>query len=224
MERKGSTTTPILLAFLRCGGGLLLPNPLALAFVDIGIFRKSRFCPFSMSCPNNYIPPRRNSHFATCTASPEPQRATFATYPPPMEHARRSYFATIHRPRERRTGDGLTPSKPMPKKHFVKIHLPPKPPPRCELCPFCGMIPREQRTKGTRQTYVCVMTMRTMSGKGIKADERRHNARHPLHRHCKNVWGKYRSSTAHAGAFPVAVCDVRTYLQPMRERREPRLF
>ena len=53
-------------------------------------------------------------------------------------------------------------------KTFKTCHLADEQYDRCELCPLCGLIPKEQREKGKRQKYCCL---------GIYEDEKDEHGR-----------------------------------------------
>lgn len=61
----------------------------------------------------------------------------------------------------------------MPKKNFITVQLAPKRYDRCQDCPFCGLIPENERPEGFK--YVCIGTHYTLTqadfdGKSKKRD------------------------------------------------------
>lgn len=70
----------------------------------------------------------------------------------------------------------------MPKKIFEKIQLPDTQPKCCAECPLCGIIPKYERPKGTKETHVCLGTRHALSGRGIVSASHRHK------RPCDRSW------------------------------------
>ena len=70
----------------------------------------------------------------------------------------------------------------MPKKLFTPIQLPTEQPACCAVCPLLGIIPKEERPKGTKETHVCLGTRDAIAGRGITSQHDRHK------RFCDNIW------------------------------------
>ena len=70
----------------------------------------------------------------------------------------------------------------MPKKVFEKVPLTETQPKCCAECPLCGIIPQNERPKGTKETHVCLGTRHALSGRGIVSTSHRHK------RPCDRRW------------------------------------
>lgn len=76
----------------------------------------------------------------------------------------------------------------MPRKSFIPTQLPPEQPDRCADCPLLGLIPKEQRPKGSKETHVCIGTHHAISGRGILVRKSQRDSHHPLRRPCDSKW------------------------------------
>lgn len=78
----------------------------------------------------------------------------------------------------------------MPRKPIIPIKLPMEQPDCCMKCPLIGLIPKNQREPGIRQSYVCLGVLgEPLSSKGVwsSAEEARQKKR-KLHRVCDSRW------------------------------------
>lgn len=111
----------------------------------------------------------------------------------------------------------------MPRKYVKPIKLPKEQPTRCNLCPLCYKIPAEYLPHGSKQTHICAACCKTISGKGIQADASQRDSRHPLHRHCAKIWGKWMEPPFNGQIYvPLFIDKLCTNL--LREQQEPTLF
>ena len=73
----------------------------------------------------------------------------------------------------------------------IKIQLPPKQPDCCAKCPLIGIIPKNLRQKGKRQSYCCLgmMPHEPLTSKGIdvSASDKKKTG-HLKHRFCDDRW------------------------------------
>ena len=76
----------------------------------------------------------------------------------------------------------------MPKHNTTPIQLPAEQPDCCALCPLVGIIPKELRKKGSKETYCCLGTMEALSQRGIYVRASEKDSRHPWHRPCDSTW------------------------------------
>lgn len=76
----------------------------------------------------------------------------------------------------------------MPRKLNYMVGLPMEQPDCCAECPLVGVIPKEQRPKGSKETHVCLGTHEALSGRGIKVRASRRDVHHPLRRPCDARW------------------------------------
>ena len=84
----------------------------------------------------------------------------------------------------------------------IKINLKhPQPPDCCADCPLIGIIPKEYRRKGVRQSYCClgVYPHEPLTSKGItvKASDKRERTGHIWHRVCDDRWAVWWESSDH---------------------------
>ena len=82
----------------------------------------------------------------------------------------------------------------------VKIRLhSPQPPESCERCPLIGIIPKEQRVAGLRQSYCCLGVWPyeplTSKGIGVDVEDKRRKTGHIKHRICEDRWETWYTST-----------------------------
>lgn len=79
----------------------------------------------------------------------------------------------------------------MPKKVFEYIVIPKNQPDRCRDCPLLGLIPADEREKGSKQTHICMAFIHQggiMAGRFTLSRKSEHDQRHPLHRLCDKKW------------------------------------
>lgn len=76
----------------------------------------------------------------------------------------------------------------MPKRNLTPITLPVEKPDCCAACPLCGLIPKCQRPKGSKETHVCLATSEALGGRGIKVKASERDSHHPLRRPCDGKW------------------------------------
>lgn len=75
----------------------------------------------------------------------------------------------------------------MPRRVIEKVQLPDKQPACCAECPLCGIIPKSERPKGSKETHVCLGTLHAISGRGTKSTSHRHK------RPCDRLWECWRT-------------------------------
>lgn len=99
----------------------------------------------------------------------------------------------------------------MPRNYFIPRELPPHQPDMCKTCPMCGLIPKEERRRGLRESYYClgvyealkdkngmpvlnedgdeVLSFRRLKSKhiGVSAKARKEKG-HLLHRPCDYIY------------------------------------
>ena len=78
----------------------------------------------------------------------------------------------------------------MPPKAIIPIEIKMEQPDCCAKCPLIGLIPKEQRQKGLRQSYVCLGVLgEPLASKGIWASASAYKAKKKkLHRPCDTRW------------------------------------
>ena len=78
----------------------------------------------------------------------------------------------------------------MPPKAIIPIEIKMEQPDCCAKCPLIGLIPKEQRQKGVRQSYVCLGVLgEALSSKGIWASASDYKKKKKkLHRPCDTRW------------------------------------
>ena len=70
----------------------------------------------------------------------------------------------------------------MPKQNFIKVQLASERYDRCQDCPFCGLIPENQRQiEGVK--YVCLGTMKSLRPSDFEGRSKK--------RHCDEIWRKW---------------------------------
>lgn len=79
----------------------------------------------------------------------------------------------------------------MPRKNITLIQLPFDKPDCCSICPLCGIIPKNMRLKGSKETHICLATMDAMSGRGINVRASQRDSHHPLKRPCDSRWDTF---------------------------------
>ena len=135
----------------------------------------------------------------------------------------------------------------MPPRPYIPRYLnTPNPPDRCELCPLCGLIPKEQRREGKRERYFCLgiyeaevdeygdpvldedgvqrQSFPRLPSKQIRvsAAERKTKG-HPLRRPCDYTWGEwYHADSTHSFSMPRDV--YREYRMPFEREEMQKLF
>lgn len=77
----------------------------------------------------------------------------------------------------------------MPKRNFIEVQLAPEQYDRCADCPFCGLIPENERKEGKRKKYVCLgVPLTALTSKGIWVRKSKRDPKHKLHRPCDTRW------------------------------------
>lgn len=78
----------------------------------------------------------------------------------------------------------------MPKRTIVPTQLPMEQPDCCAKCPLIGLIPKNQRQPGVRQSYVCLGVLgEALPSKGIWSSAADAKAKkRKLHRPCDTRW------------------------------------
>lgn len=76
----------------------------------------------------------------------------------------------------------------MPRKKIIEIALPAEQPDCCAICPLCGLIPKDQRPRGSKESHVCLATHHAMSSRGIGVSKSSRDSHHPLRRSCDIKW------------------------------------
>lgn len=77
----------------------------------------------------------------------------------------------------------------MPRKNIIRIKLPPEQPDTCASCPLLGLIPKELRQNGVRQSFACLGTMDALTSKGIHSSAAAYKQMgRKWHRPCDAKW------------------------------------
>jgi hypothetical protein len=76
----------------------------------------------------------------------------------------------------------------MPKRNIVKVQLPPVQPDCCAECPLLGVIPKQYRPHGSKETLVCLGTMDAMTPPFSRSRASTKDSKHPLRRPCDSRW------------------------------------
>lgn len=76
----------------------------------------------------------------------------------------------------------------MPKRVTRKIKIPTEQPDCCAMCPLLGVIPKEERPFGSKETHVCIARQEALSGRGISVKASGRDSHHPLKRPCDEFW------------------------------------
>lgn len=76
----------------------------------------------------------------------------------------------------------------MPKRLHYMVTLPMEKPDCCAECPLVGIIPKNERPHGSKETHVCLGTHEALSGRGIKVRASEKDSHHPLRRPCDGRW------------------------------------
>lgn len=76
----------------------------------------------------------------------------------------------------------------MVKSNLTLIQLPGEKPDCCAECPLCGVIPKNQRPKGSMEGFVCLGTHEALGSRFINVRASQKDSKHPLHRPCDNRW------------------------------------
>ena len=77
----------------------------------------------------------------------------------------------------------------MPRKAIIKISLPAEQPDTCASCPLIGVIPKEQRKEGVRQSFGCLGSMDALTSKGIHSSAKAYKEMgRKLRRPCDSRW------------------------------------
>ena len=80
----------------------------------------------------------------------------------------------------------------MPRQNIIKVQLPAEQPDTCAQCPLIGVIPKEQRKEGVRQSYGCLGTMEALTSKGIHSSAEAYRSMgKKLHRPCDSRWNAW---------------------------------
>ena len=85
----------------------------------------------------------------------------------------------------------------MPKYTHIPVKLPDVQPDNCASCPLCGLIPLKERSKFSREGYVCLGTQEAISSKGVKVRASSRDKAHPLHRPCDPHWNVWQQLPRH---------------------------
>ena len=89
----------------------------------------------------------------------------------------------------------------MPIKPFIKTKIPMEQPDCCALCPLLGLIPKEERPFGSKETHVCIARQEAMSGRGITVRKSQRDSHHPLKRPCDDYWQTWYEGGR--GSYPI---------------------
>ncbi len=78
----------------------------------------------------------------------------------------------------------------MARQAIVKMKLTLEQPDTCSVCPLLGLIPKNQRREGARQSYVCLGVLgEALTSKGIHSSASAYRAKNrKLHRPCDGRW------------------------------------
>lgn len=106
----------------------------------------------------------------------------------------------------------------MPKRNITQMQLPMEKPDCCAECPLCGLIPKEQRPFGSKETHVCLGTLEALSGRGISVRASQRDSKHPLHRPCDSRWKAW--MTLPGRKFGISDSHYVTYRMPFEQRTQ----
>ena len=133
----------------------------------------------------------------------------------------------------------------MPKVTHIARQLPPEKPDRCELCPLLGLIPKEERRKGLRESYYCLgifeaemtdngypvldedgeqkLSFPRLKSKGITVSAKAvKEGGHLLHRPCDFTWDAWMMLPGRLFGMPVNVYQL--YRQPYEKEQMIKLL
>lgn len=84
----------------------------------------------------------------------------------------------------------------------VNIYLTtPEPPPTCEKCPLIGIIPKDKRVRGLRQSFCCLGVWPyeplTSKGIGVNVKDKREKTGHFRRRVCDDKWDVWYTDNAY---------------------------
>ena len=71
----------------------------------------------------------------------------------------------------------------------------------CAICPLLGIIPKEERPFGSKETHVCIARQEAISGRGIQVRKSQRDSHHPLKRPCDEFWELW--TTAPGMVYPM---------------------
>ena len=100
----------------------------------------------------------------------------------------------------------------MPKLVIEKVQLPESQPKCCAECPLCGLIPKNERPKGTKETHVCLGTHFALAGRGIVSTHERHK------RPCDRMWRLWQ--TIPGRKFPLRMEYYAKYRVPFDQSKQ----
>ena len=108
----------------------------------------------------------------------------------------------------------------MPRQAIVPMKLPAEQPDCCAACPLCGLIPKEQRQEGARQSYVCLGVLgEALTSKGIRSSAAAYKAKNrKLHRPCDTRWDAW--MTLPGREFGISYANYLHYRLPFEQRNQ----
>ncbi len=74
------------------------------------------------------------------------------------------------------------------RKNYISVKLAIEQPNRCIDCPLLGLIPKQQRPKGSKESHVCLATAEAMGARFVRIKASERDSRHPLIRPCDALW------------------------------------
>lgn len=104
----------------------------------------------------------------------------------------------------------------MPIKTTIPIKLPMDVPDRCMECPLLGSLPQHQRQHKSQKTFVCIPTLKALSYRFISSRRSEHDAKHPMHKPCENVFNLWALSGR--GHYAMAKTDYMVYRLPFEQK------
>lgn len=73
-------------------------------------------------------------------------------------------------------------------KNKTPVQLPIAQPDCCAECPLCGLIPKEERPFGSKETHLCLGTWHALNARFIRSRASAKDSHHPLRRWCDATW------------------------------------
>lgn len=89
----------------------------------------------------------------------------------------------------------------MPIKPFIKRKMKMEQPDCCAECPLLGLIPKDERPYGSKESHVCIPCQEAMSARGILVRKSKRDSHHPLKRPCDDLWSAWYE--AHRSMYPM---------------------
>lgn len=108
----------------------------------------------------------------------------------------------------------------MARKAIVHMTLTQEQPDTCAECPLCGVIPKEQRKRGARQSFVCLGVLgEALTSKGIHSSASAYKAKNrKLHRPCDSRWEAWAQLPGRQ--FGISYANYLNYRLPYEQRSQ----